>query len=56
MRGSTLSGLTSSKGFFDSAVAVLFVGRGDSMPISSSGLCLRLGLPGRRGLADRRGL
>ena len=51
----TLTSLGSSLGFV-SAVAGFFVGRGDSDPNSSSGLCFRFGLDGRFGLGVRRGL
>ena len=46
----------SSVGVMDSAVAAFFTGRGDSFSISASEVCFLLGLVGRLGLCERRGL
>ena len=43
-------------GVMDSAVAAFFMGRGDSFSISASEVCFLLGLVGRLGLCERRGL
>ena len=53
----TLTGFGgSSVGVIDSAVAAFLAGRGDSFSISASEACFRLGLVGRLGLCERRGL